>query len=184
MIFQPRSQGSSYFGTSHLKPPHPPPPNRALAGDFGELSPHIHFILVPHAVGREFTWSHGLRIPYQVNLSRSIIEITSTIKIFWHTYCALTSFSKLFAGRTQRSICLFHARQQCLLTSVHVMLGNNKLFYKGSTMCWTVGAGECTTHFCSREPRTSPTFTCIKSECPAQTRMGDAGVSNDWGFTF
>ena len=29
---------------------------------------------------------------------------------------------------------------------------------------------------------TSLTFTCIKSECPAQARMGGwgAGVSNDW----
>ena len=30
-----------------------------------------------------------------------------------------------------------------------------------------VGAGVCTTHFCPREPGTSLTFTCIKSECPA-----------------
>ena len=39
--------------------------------------------------------------------------------------------------------------------------------------------GECTTHFCPREPGTSLTFTCIKSECPAQARMGVRG-SNAW----
>ena len=38
-----------------------------------------------------------------------------------------------------------------------------------------VGAGECTTHFHPREPETSLTFTCIKSECPAQARMGGCG---------
>ena len=35
----------------------------------------------------------------------------------------------------------------------------------------------------SRETGTSLTFTCIKSECPAQARIGGggvAGVSNDW----
>jgi len=53
--------------------------------------------------------------------------------------------------------------------------GKNKLFHKASTMCWTVGAGECTTHFYSREPRTSLTFICIKSECPAQARIGGGG---------
>ena len=63
--------------------------------------------------------------------------------------------------------------------------GNNKLFHKGSTMCWTVGAGECTTHFYPRERRTSLTFICIKSECPTQARIGggSAGVSNDWCIT-
>ena len=30
---------------------------------------------------------------------------------------------------------------------------------------------------------TSLTFTCIKSECPAQARMGGCGVSNDWCIT-
>ena len=34
---------------------------------------------------------------------------------------------------------------------------------------------ECTTHFCPREPGTSLTFTCIKSECPAQARIGGGG---------
>ena len=35
--------------------------------------------------------------------------------------------------------------------------------------------------------RTSLTFICIKSECPAQARIGEggggAGVSNDWCIT-
>ena len=32
--------------------------------------------------------------------------------------------------------------------------------------------------------RTSLTFTCIKSECPAQARIGGGmGVSNDWCVT-
>ena len=64
--------------------------------------------------------------------------------------------------------------------------GNNKLFHKGSSMCWTVGAGERTPHFYPREPRTSLTFICIKSECPAQARIGNGGgarVSNDWCIT-
>ena len=39
----------------------------------------------------------------------------------------------------------------------------------------TVGAGECTTHFCPRGPGTSLTVTCIKSECPAQARIGREG---------
>ena len=56
-----------------------------------------------------------------------------------------------------------------------VTLGRNKLWYKGSTMCWKVAAGECTTHFCPREPGISLTFTCIKTECPAQARMGGCG---------
>ena len=42
-------------------------------------------------------------------------------------------------------------------------------------MCWKVGTLECTTLFCPREPGTSLTLTCIKSECPAQPRMGGFG---------
>ena len=53
----------------------------------------------------------------------------------------------------------------------------SKLFYKGSTMyvCGTVGAGESTTHCCPRGPETSLAFTYVKSECPAQARMGGGG---------
>ena len=41
---------------------------------------------------------------------------------------------------------------------------------------------------CPWEPGTSVTFTCIKSECPAQAQNGGggevrAGVSNDWCIT-
>ena len=42
-------------------------------------------------------------------------------------------------------------------------------------MCWKVGAGERTTHVSPWEPGASLTFTCIKSECPAQARMGGVG---------
>ena len=42
-------------------------------------------------------------------------------------------------------------------------------------------------HHSLLSPRTgtSLTFTCIKSECPAQARMGGggAGISNDWCIT-
>ena len=74
----------------------------------------------------------------------------------------------------QRSICLFHGCQQCFLTSV-LRLAIISCFTKGVLQsCFSkgVGAGECTTHFCPQEPGTSLTFTCIKSECPTQARMG------------
>ena len=123
----------------------------------------------------EFAWSGGLHIPYQVNLFKSINETTSTTKIFWHTHCALRSFCKLFAGRSK--INLFISWLPTVSFNHCVTRGNNKLFHKGSTMCLTVAAGECTTHFCPWEPGTSLTFTRTKSECPAQVQMG--GV---WGF--
>ena len=63
----------------------------------------------------------------------------------------------------QRWICLFHGCQPCFLTSV----------LRLAIISW--GAGECTTHFCPREPGTSLTFNCIKSECPAQAWMGGCG---------
>ena len=135
-----------------------------------ETSYTLHF---GSPVGGKFAWSHGLRIPNRVNLSRSIIEITSTIEMFWQTYCAFSSFCKLFAGRSK--INLFISWLPTVSFNQYVTLGNNKLFYKGSTMCWTVGAVECTTHVCPREPGTSLTFTCIKSECPIEARMGRCG---------
>ena len=47
-------------------------------------------------------------------------------------------------------------------------------------MCvWNSMAGESTTYCCPRGPGTSLAFTCVKSECPAQARMGEAGISND-----
>ena len=85
----------------------------------------------------------------------------------------------------QRSICLFHGCQQSFLTSV-LRLAIISCFTKGVLCVKNVGAGECTTHFFPGEPGTSPTFTCIKSECPAQARMGGgggAGVSNDCCIT-
>ena len=84
----------------------------------------------------------------------------------------------LFAGRSK--INLFVSWLPTVFFNQCVTLGNNKLFYKGSTMycwkaCWNVGAGEYTTHFFPREAVTSLSFTCIKSECPAQARMGGCG---------
>jgi len=72
-------------------------------------------------VGRKFPWSHGLHIPYRV--------------ICW----LLRDQSVYFVAANSVSV------NQC------VTLGNNELFYKGSTMCWKVGAGENITHFCPRE---------------------------------
>ena len=79
--------------------------------------------------------------------------------------------TRLFVGRSK--INLFISWLPTVFFNQCVTLGNNKLFYKGSTMCWKEGAGDCTTRFCPREPVTSLTFTCIKSECPAQARMGE-----------
>ena len=46
-------------------------------------------------------------------------------------------------------------------------------------MCvWNSRDGESTTHCCPQGPGTSLAFTCIKSECPTQARMGGGGV---WG---
>ena len=42
-------------------------------------------------------------------------------------------------------------------------------------VCGTVGAGESTTHCCPRGLETSLAFTYVKSECPAQARMGGGG---------
>ena len=72
----------------------------------------------------------------------------------------------------QRSIWFFFSWLPTVFFNQCVTLGNDKLFYKRSTMCWKEGAGECTIRFCPREPGTSLTFTCIKSECPAQAWMG------------
>ena len=125
---------------SHLKHPHFFTPIRVLAGDCGDF--HLIYTSFWFAVGGEFTWRHGLRIPYRV--------------ICWPPKN------------------LFISWLPAMFFNQRVTLGNNKLFYKGSTMCWKEGVGECTTHFCPREPGTSLTFTCIKSggRC--------AGVSNDW----
>ena len=74
----------------------------------------------------------------------------------------------------QRSNYLFISWLPTVFFNQCVTLGNNKLVYKGSTMCWKVGAEECTTHFCPWEPGTSLTFTCIKST-PLKPEWGCAG---------
>ena len=80
----------------------------------------------------------------------------------------------------QKSMFLLHGCQQFLPC---VTLGNNKLVTKGvPCVCGTVGVGESTTHCCPRGPGTSLAFTCRKSECPAQARIGGAGVKGGgWG---
>ena len=46
-------------------------------------------------------------------------------------------------------------------------------------MCvWNSRDGESTTHCCPQGPGTSLAFTCIKSECPTQARMGGGGCKN------
>ena len=57
----------------------------------------------------------------------------------------------------QRSICVFHGCQQCFLTSV-LRLAIISCFTKGVLCVERKGRGN----------GTSLTFTCIKSECPAQ----------------
>ena len=53
-------------------------------------------------------------------------------------------------------------------------------FTKGVTsVCGTVGARESTTYRWPRVPGTSLSFTCLKSECPAQARMG-VGAGFKW----
>ena len=104
--------------TSHLKPPHTP--ILALAGTFTSDTLHSSSL-----VNWEFAWS--------------IDETTSKIKIFWNTHWALRSFCKLFAGRSR--INLFISWLPTFSFYHCVPLGN-KLFYKGSTMCSTKGAGE------------------------------------------
>ena len=79
------------------------PPILALAGDCGDS--HLIYTSFWYPVEGELAWSHGLRIPNRVNLSRSMNEITSTIKIFWHTHWGAFA-SYLLA--TQRLICLLH----------------------------------------------------------------------------
>ena len=48
-------------------------------------------------------------------------------------------------------------------------------------MCGTVGTGESTTHCCPQGPGTSLAFTCIKSECPTQARIGGGGGGGGCG---
>ena len=62
--------------------------------------------------------------------------------------------------------------QQCLLTRV-LRLAIISCFTKGvPCVCGTVGARESTTYCCPWVPGTSFSLTCLKSECPAQARMG------------
>ena len=143
----------------------PSPPIRALAGDCGDF--HVIY------TSFWFPGRRGIRLK-----SRSSHPLPG---------CLLAA---------QWSICLFHSCQQCSLTSV-LRLAITSCFTKGVLQCFTklfykgsftkgVGAGECTIHFCPREPEPSLTFTCIKSECPAQARMGGGGVgvSNHFFYDF
>ena len=43
--------------------------------------------------------------------------------------------------------------------------------------------GESTTHCCPHGPGTSLAFTCIKSECPTQARIGGGGVGGGVGVS-
>ena len=124
----------------------PHPPIRALAGDCGDF----HFIYTS-------VWFPG----------RQGIRLKS-----WSSHP-----QPHYLLAAQRSICLFHGCQQCFLTSV-LRLAMISCFTMGVLQSWFtkgVGVGKCTTHFCPREPGISLSFTCIKSECPAQPRMGDCG---------
>ena len=123
----------------------PAPPHSRCSGGWRGFSPHIPV--------------HFILVP---RLAGNSLEVT-----------VFESPAGLFAGRSK--IDLFISCLPTVFFNQCVMLGNNKLFYKGSAMCWKVEVGNCTTHFCPREPRTSLTFTWIKSECPVQARMGGSG---------
>ena len=98
-------------------------------------------------------------------------------KRYFDTHCALRSLCNLLAGCSKINV--FTSWLPTVSFNPCVMLIS--CFTNGvPCVCGTVGAGESTTHCCPRGPETSLTFTWIKSECPAQARMGGGGVSNDW----
>ena len=66
--------------------PRTPPPIWALVRDCEDF----------HLIYTSF-WFPG-RQGIRIKTWSSINETTTTIKIFWHTHCALRSFCKLFAG--------------------------------------------------------------------------------------
>ena len=67
-------------------------------------------------------------------------QTASTIKIFWHSLCIEEPLQHLFAGRSK--ITVFISRLPTVPFNPCVRLGNNKLFYKGSTLCvWNSRAG-------------------------------------------
>ena len=121
------------------------PPHSGLSGDCGDF----------HLIYTSFSFPGGRGICLK---SRSSHPLLSYLLV------------------AQRSICLFHGCQQCFVTSV-LRLAIMSCFTKGVLyhVLRSRGGGECTTHFCPREPGTSLTFTCIKSECRAQARMGGCG---------
>ena len=71
-----------------------------------------------------------------VNLARSINETANTIKIFWHESLCIEQPLPLIFWPLKNQCFYFMAANSVF------MLGNNKLFYKGSTMCvWNSRSG-------------------------------------------
>ena len=130
---------NSLLKTVYWNPPLPP--IRALAGDCGEFHLIYTSFWFPSRRGIRLKSPSSHLLPGQVIDFRSINETTSTIKIFDTLLVYWGAFASYLLA-AQRSICLFHGCQQCLLTGIWrapafnqcVTRSNNKLFHKGSTM--------------------------------------------------